>query len=380
MNHQKPIYAPALRMKAGELIGVGDLAADIAGRILPRMIVPPPNERDDALQTKIPMAEPVPDISHALAPVWSKKPVLIDSGYLLDEFGRDRMSSWLPHMFERARKADVWAIPSASLSDLGALEIAAFKDALNDDAAIKFGLTVSSSDLADRAGLQRAVDVLEQLDIDAAQCVVTVDFHDADLSQPDFVAPIIGAALDDLQALALWQSIVFQGTNYPEKNPADPNGHYIVPRTEWLAWKRAVNFDPTTAEHMMFGDYAADCSKLSFGGGGGMAIRHIRYATEDGWLVQRGPNTGSHGSAMRKVCEAIVSSGKFAGQDFSKADEQIYRCSKGVASLGTAKVWRGINTCHHITRVVRDIGNIKGFEFEKRAPAPVELQDELFNR
>jgi hypothetical protein len=43
----KPLYSPALRMKAGELEGLRQLAADVADCILPRLIVPPSSERDE---------------------------------------------------------------------------------------------------------------------------------------------------------------------------------------------------------------------------------------------------------------------------------------------------------------------------------------------
>jgi hypothetical protein len=46
----QPSYVPALRMKAGELTGLRDLAPDVADRVLPRLIVPPRQERDETLQ------------------------------------------------------------------------------------------------------------------------------------------------------------------------------------------------------------------------------------------------------------------------------------------------------------------------------------------
>jgi hypothetical protein len=47
-----PSYVPALRMKAGELAGLRNLAPDVASRVLPRMIVPPREERDEASFSK----------------------------------------------------------------------------------------------------------------------------------------------------------------------------------------------------------------------------------------------------------------------------------------------------------------------------------------
>ena len=41
----RPIYVPALRLKQGEYRGLNRLAPDVADKVLPRLIVPPPKER-----------------------------------------------------------------------------------------------------------------------------------------------------------------------------------------------------------------------------------------------------------------------------------------------------------------------------------------------
>jgi hypothetical protein len=66
---------------------------------------------------------------------------------------------------------------------------------------------------------------------------------------------------------------------------------------------------------------------------------------------------------MRGVCERILRSGKFAGRGFSSADDYIFMTAKGWDGPGNGSTWREINTTHHVTRVVRDIGGIKGMSF-----------------
>jgi hypothetical protein len=371
-------YNPALRMKAGELEGLGALAPDIAARTLPRMIVPPPSERDGAVQSVLLESEAQPDIGRALGAVWHGRDVLVEPTHILDEFDRARSGFWLPKAFEAAWVRGVRAIPLVQAGDLLGDASDAFRAAASHDADIKLGIVVSSGDLADHDTIGRVIDRLECLGLEPRQCLITADFHDADFGQPALVAPIIAGVLDLLTAAGLWQQIVFQGTNYPEKNPATAGGHYIVPRNEWIAWRQAVKFDPQTAEHMIFGDYAADCAKLAFGKSRARAIPHYRYATPDAWFVQRGQEKGTHTENMRKVCIEIVSSGLFAGRDFSAADDHIYLCGNGRAGPGNAKNWRAINTTHHITRVVSDIGAIRGVRFSKREVIPLAEQVSLF--
>lgn len=369
----RPVYCSALRMKAGELEGVRQLAPDVADSVLPRFIVPPKKERNDAEPLLIEMAE-MPDISVALAAHWRDRPALIDATYIIDEYGRDRLAAWLPNMFQRAWAAGVIAIPIAQLSDLGSAEIQAFRAFIPGQSPLKFAICVSSDELVGAELRATLLSILSSLGLNPADCAVIADFAGAELSAPMIAAPIISGALETLQEIGAWQHIIFQGTHYPEVNPAKDGTAEIWPRNEWLAWREAVRFDPTTAEYMIFGDYAADCAKMAFGGGGAPAIRHIRYATPGAWRVQRAVKEGKDAQRMHGVYKAIVDSGDFAGEGFSSADTFIANGAKNpTAGPGNSTTWRQLNTTHHITQVVSDIAKVRGIAI-KKAPASEEVQ------
>lgn len=379
-SRTKALYVSALRMKTGELMGVRDLAPDVADRIIPRFIVPPLSEREDELQPRFLAGERFPDIGTALASHWLRREALIEATYLLDEFGRDRMGLWLPRMFESARKAHALPISLVSINDLLRDDLAAYKACIDTGAFLKFGVVFSSGDLTDGEVVKQALDAIDKMGLAAGDCMAIADFHDADFTNADVVAPIIAGVLEMLQSTAPWQQIVFQGTNFPETNPAEPGNHAFVPRNEWIAWRKAVRFDLLKGDFMIFGDYAADCAKIEFrSGGGAPAIRHYRYATPNAWLVQRGADTGTHAAIMRRVCQAIIESGQFAGRDFSSADDYIFRTFHNKGGPGGAKEWRAVNTTHHLTRVIADIGGVLGFE-PKRATTlePLDGQMALF--
>ena len=374
----RPVYCSALRMKAGELEGVRQLAPDVAGSVLPRFIVPPKKERNDSEPLLIEMAE-MPDISGALAAHWRDRPALIDTTYIIDEYGRDHLAAWLPNMFKRAWAAGVIAIPAAQLSDLGDAESPAFKASIPSQSPLKFAICVSSDELVGSDLDATISSILASLGLSASDCAVLADFAGAEFSNPSIVAPIIGGALETLQEIGPWRHIIFQGTHYPEVNPAKDGTVEIWPRNEWLAWRDAVRFDPTTAEHMIFGDYAADCAKMVFGGGGAPAIRHIRYTTPDSWRVQRAVKEGKDTQRMHGVYKAIAQSGDFAGDGFSSADAFIANgAQNAVAGPGNSTTWRQLNTTHHITQVVSDIAKVRGISISQ-APASEEVQLSLLN-
>jgi len=369
IRNEKLLYCPALRMKLGEMTGLRELASDVADHVIPRVIVPPLGERDD---TQFGLFAPgrTPDIGGILVKFWPGRKAFVDLSYLIDEAGRADIASWLPDVFRRARSLKLRAVPMAMLKDLRDVEIDAFKSSIASADQLKFAICVRSGDLVDSGFGVELKSAVSKLGLSAQDCAVIADFSESDLSQPEAVAPIIGGALEQLQQLGKWQHIIFQATFYPETNPAESGAKILHPRNEWIAWCQAVKFEPATAEHLIFGDYAADSSKMVFGGKGGRPIPHYRYTTETSWLVERGRDSGSNEEIMRDVCKRIVASGHFASPHFSSADLFIYKNSIGVERPGSATTWRQVNTTHHITRVVVDVAKVRGVEISEIAAEP----------
>ncbi|MFG6440511.1 beta family protein [Roseateles sp. LKC17W] len=375
-RRNKAIYAPSMRLKKGEMEGLRELRDDVADCILPVLIVPPFRERSSSSQEDLfPSGEKIPDVGGILAKYWLRRWIFIDPGVLLKEYGLGNALNWLPNIFRRARNLDVFAIPVVSLSDLESGGALAIKHSLPESYRLKLGLRIPSGDMTDPELASRIQSILSGMGVAASDCAVFADFSDADLSDHLLVAPIIRAALEQLQEYGNWQLIAFQGTHYPEKNPAKPGQTVIHPRNEWLAWRDAVKFDPTTAEHMIFGDFVADHAKLDFSGKRARPIPHCRYAIDSHWIVARGNDGGSIQEAMRNVFRRIVASGNFAGPSFSTADAYIDAVAGNSSdSAGNPSTWRQVNTTHHITRVVADIATVRGIPITELPNAPTGIQ------
>ena len=374
----KPIYCPALRMKAGELEGVRQLAPDVANCVLPRFIVPPQGERDETTPSLFDAA-PMPDIASPLSMNWRERSVLIDCTHIIDEYGRNRLMDWLPPMFARAREGGARAIPVALLSDIGDAESLAFRAAIASSESIKFAIRVPSGEMVGSEFSGALKSALDRLRLKVEDCAVLADFGRSEFDDPAIVAPIISGSLETLQDFGRWRHIIFQGTHYPESNPAKDGTAEICRRNEWLAWREAVNFDPNTAEYMIFGDYAADCAKMDFSkASGAAAIRHVRYATSEHWRVQRAVKVGSDAVRMRGVYRAIFDSADFAGSGFSAADAFIARAANDAnVKPGNPQTWRQLNTTHHITQVVSDIAKVRGVLIKQTPSHEVESQMSL---
>lgn len=365
-KHVKPLYAPALRLKAGEIDGLRQLAIDVADRVQPRLIIPPSKERDDTVGLFSDIAR-TPHISDALADAWRRRVALLDATYIMDEFGRESAADWLPAMFKSARSRDIKAIPCASIGDLQSCADA-FRASISLETPAKIAIVIPDYDLIDPELAAKLSEISAKLTIIPSECIVIADFAESEFEDPEIVAPIISGALETLQSIGLWNQVIFQASHYPSTNPAPKEGGCVVwPRNEWKAWQLAVKFDPSTADHMIFGDYAADCSRIEFKDSSARAIRHIRYATPTGWRVQRAPKEGTNNTRMNEVYKALTQSKDFAGVGFSAADDYIKFAADDASSPhGNAKTWRQLNTTHHLTQVVSDIARVRGVKIEKR--------------
>jgi len=82
---------------------------------------------------------------------------------------------------------------------------------------------------------------------------------------------------------------------------------------------------------------------------------------------------------MSGVCAKIVESEHFAGRDFSAADDYIYLTAKGISGPGNSTTWRAMNTNHHITRAVTDVGDVRAIQFARRTVEEIVNQPSLLD-
>lgn len=374
----KPLYVASLRLKAGEMQGLNALAGDISDHFLPHLIAMPRKERDDEGQENLVIDDnAVPVDGVTLARFWFGRRALLNPQHLFQDYGEERGGMWLPKMYENARLAGLIVTPVATLDDLAGSRSQAFKDALNNAEEIVLSIRIHYASVDDPATKDQLIRCLDEMRVAAERCTVLLDFTEADFSNSEIVSGVIENAYEQLEAVARWHGIALEGTSYPVKNRAPHGGEILEPRNEWKAWTSAVNYNEATPAHILFGDYAADCSRMNFGKMGAAAIRHHRYTTAGSWLNVRGTESGSNQPVMRDVCRRILASPYYAGRAFSWADDQIYRIAREGASAGSPRDWRAINTNHHITRVMRDLAKMKGLVFGDRTVAPPREQLEL---
>ena len=217
------IYVPALRLKQGEYRDLQRLASDVADKIIPHPVVPPPRERDPEKHRRLTKDEIVYGTGRRIADHWKVRDAFLDMRFLFKEFGEAECAKWLPRMFDVAREANAQPIPVVGLSDALGPRAAAFCLALATKGGTRAAIRIESGEI-DRELGGRLTAAVSALGVTPEECAILADFSDADFSDVLAVAGSAQGALEDLQGMGRWRHVIFQGTNYPEVNPAESDG------------------------------------------------------------------------------------------------------------------------------------------------------------
>ncbi|TIL82645.1 MAG: hypothetical protein E5Y89_04205 [Mesorhizobium sp.] len=361
-------YYPGLRFKQGEYTAAGKLPADAQRFIEPRFVLPSLTEPDPALER----TPTVDEIAHLtgdrVGKHWPIRRAFLDTHFI----ARDLGDVGLLRLFRTVWGRNPQIVPVARLTDL----VNPLFRNLRCDGPIKLSVLVGYEE-ADEEAIAEA---LKTARLEASDCVIFVDFTGAPLD-PEIATGSVSGVLDRVGEVGLWQRIVFQASNFPNKNPAAPGETELIPRHEWDVFHAALKECGIPPDRLGYGDFGADCGEMVFPRkkGGGAAIRHLRYATASKTIVVRGADTGKDADVMADVCKRIVDGGHFAGRAFSEADDRIYCLAKGIIlGPGNASNWREWNMLHHMMQVIRDLGALVGMEFALGRVTPEVGQQPLF--
>ncbi|HSV66159.1 MAG TPA: beta family protein [Mycobacteriales bacterium] len=201
---------------------------------------------------------------------------------------------------------------------------------------------------------------VENLGIDATYADVIVDVgylsSDEELHPDD-----IGEALNEVDAVGRWRSVVLLGTSMPSMLGGTIAEGTIgeLPRREWDLWSALKQHPPERLP--TYGDYLVqhpDPPHDDDSGGPSMRA-NIRYTINDKTLIVRGrgPVIQEGKEQYRGLCQQLVARPEFAGSDFSWGDAQIAACAVGEIEPGGQNQWRGAGSSHHLRLVTQQISH-----------------------
>jgi hypothetical protein len=348
-------YAITLRDKSAEFDALRALDAPNKELTLPIVVAASFFVRDQEKKRQLTKEEYLNTHLGRIAKSWGRRTCLLDPRFLKFDRDAQRDAFDLAKFLGDTTVYGCSIIPVCELrtSELRRSVISSHWQSSNNGVALRLTL----NDLSDPKLGTAIQTLLLKMVLKPQQCVLVLDLSDADLSDVDAFAAFQAEWILRTQEFGLWRRTVSSATNYPEANPAPENGQIKIARSEWLAWNQALSLDPRIGKLAIFGDFGADNANIDFGGAG-RALKHIRYATRDEWLVVRGGRlTPFCDGSIQDVARRIILSGVFAGELFSAGDEFIAACANGLGGKGNPTTWRAANMNHHMTRVTQDIAD-----------------------
>ena len=237
------------------------------------------------------------------------------------------------------------------------------------------------------AAYQRAVGTITLLD----RRGVCLRIHPTEMSSPDFVTRVdrllsdLGvrkdqvdfcldcqdhihapAGLSNLESviptLNMWRTFIVASGAFPPDLQGFSIGQHLLPRADWLTWRRHVGARPRAARLPAYADYTIQCGHFAEPPERANFSASIRYAAPEDWVIMRGEGVfhdGSPGfSQWPANAQMLCGRPEFCGPDFSEGDRYIYEMAHQSVRTGGAETWLRAGINHHLTLVARQLASL----------------------
>jgi len=355
------MYMPILKWRQGEYLALDQLENRVKDKVLP-LIEIPPIEWDFENKTHAKsIDEHLEPFSRRLEKKWKSRTACIDLNYIDSTIHMKNGIHPMIYVFDNARKVNKYVIPVTGLVRNDSYQKAT-KMILGID---KNGVCIrlEFSDLV-RPGLQmNFVSLLNFFEIKLIDVDLVLDLKAPNFEPMDGFVDAVQNALKELPQIEQVRSFTIASTNFPDSMGNLSQGVNFVDRLEWEFYLEYCSRLKANERSPEFGDYCVAHPKLLR-----LDMRTIspsaslRYTLDDEWWLYKGKSVKRNGFGQYKsICQNLVGSSYYLGEQFSVGDKYIKECSVGTMSTGNLTVWRRVATNHHITKVVNDCASLPAF-------------------
>ncbi len=358
-------YIPCLRWKLGEYQAVSRLSPHARASILPLIEVSEfgsnlefdfetrkrPKTFDDHLST----------FTSNVEKKWGTNECVIDLRYIPHVQILGDGSSPADFVFKDLKAKSVQFIPVTRFQEDPDYETALRKFVNSEKSGIC--LRVELDEFGDTDFESKADSLLQGYGLTFGACDLILDLDAINFEPVEILSDILIGMMKSMQKLKRWMTFGVVGTSFPQSLSGLQQGISFLPRNEWILYK--LLYDGLSQEGIripFFGDYTINNSKLITAD---MRVvkpsANIRYTIDKEWLITKGKNVRDYKyQQFQHLCQSILDSNSYCGQQFSCGDDYIYRCARGMAPTGNLSTWRWVGTNHHIEMVVKDLAKLNG--------------------
>lgn len=173
---------------------------------------------------------------------------------------------------------------------------------------------------------------------------------------------VLKNAINDINNIGNYRRIIVSSNSFKNKTQNIKVGEiYYYQRNEMEVFKTAIKLSNKHKFDLVYSDYGPfDLETQEFILGMTPSFK-IRYTNEKDYMFIKGLSTkkgGLDSENIAKLCELIIESGHFYGQDYSWGDSYISRACLKPETCGNLTTWVQVAMNHHITVVVNQLSNL----------------------
>lgn len=354
-------YIPCLRWKQGEYQALVGLSGTARNFITPLIEVPELGFDFETRSESKTIDEHLEPFARRVRKKWGTRPCFVDLLHIPSDKVMTDGRHPVSFVFDELRAARCSAVPVTGLARDSRYSGAVRQAVSRDRRGLCLRVTIEE---AAKPSLQdTAKALLAKVGVDSEDCDFILDLGAPNFEPVEGFERLIETLIRKMPYIARWRTFTLLGTSFPSTMAEIKQSPTTIRRWEWVLYKRLVgSLVRANVRLPTFGDYGVNHPDLLL-----LDMRlvkpsaTIRYTTEDGWLIVKGPNVRDNGyEQYRDHCRTVKASASYMGARFSEADRYISECAAGSAGTGNLTTWRKVGTNHHLEKVVQDISSLFG--------------------
>jgi hypothetical protein len=357
----QPIYVPLLKGKEGEFAALETLNSDVRAALMPLIEVPGvPYDYANERPAKT-LEDHVSGIAERLQKSWRDRPLYVDLPWHANEEQLADGRIALDAVLADCARLGVKAVPVVSRSSSAKCLAAAgaYSEARDTGVCIRLLVEDFEEDIDPDTEIDRLLAGLGGASVNSIDLIIDLE----DLGSDSGRALLVARSIFSMTPKRNFRRMILAAASFPEDlSDVDAATISTLPRREWELWKTLQRRPGILPRHdLIFGDYAITHPVPKELDPRTMRMSaSIRYTTRDNWLVVKGRNVRQYGFEQYfELCKELVQRPEYEGRDFSWGDKYISDCADGMTGPGNATTWRKVGTNHHLTRVMREIANLR---------------------
>jgi hypothetical protein len=353
-------YVPVLKWRQGEYQALLRLDGARRQRVIPLIEVTPPEFDFEEGKPKKTLEKQLEPFARRLMAKWGTQPAFLETVLIEPTARMPGGVHPLTYLLEGARAAGGQLTAVTGLERDSAHYNAVAAATLIDGLGV--AVRCSLDEIADPTFSKTFESLAVNLAGNVSEADLIIDLAAKNFDPLDDLADLVVGLFQSDPVFNAVRSLILIGTSFPTSMGDIKSPSQIIPRLEWLLYKKIVtklsaNFDPPT-----FGDYAISSADIPKGD---MRLlkpsASVRYTIDDAWLITKGSNVRDNGfEQFRDRCGDVVNSGLAFPIGYSAGSDYVRGCHAKTEKTGNLTTWRWVGTNHHIAKVVDDLASLFG--------------------